>query len=301
MKRKLTNILSISVLVLLAACSKPNPIELEQNNSTNDDSYSLEIISTDPNQFDYQNGYDSTGIANPLPRASAEFIISLYKNSGEMHQGMGNRIGIASAAFYDKSNPIYDNNNRLVGYKTEDLGQVKFNRFPAMKRPFRIRFRESGAFTDSTIGIRYHLPIRPMMNIENGIDITLENNNQTIFESYIQVPAEITGSLERIIDGSRLSGLNLTWNGLNRGKIDIIVGGFVEGSMSPLPLIRLKVADDGKFILPKNILDQVPYKNFESVVFSFIRKLEKSESSNSLSDNYIAAQSIHNIRINLNN
>lgn len=301
MKRKLTNILSIFILILLAACSKPNPIELEQNSSTNDDSYSLEIISTDPNQFDYQNGYDSTGIASPLPRASAEFIISLFKNSGEMNQGMGNRLGIASAAFYDKSNPIYDDNNRLVGYNTKDLGEVKFDQFAAMKRPFRIRYRRAGSFADSIAGIKYHLPIRRMMNLENGIDITLSNNHQTIFESNINIPEEITGNVERIFDGARLSGLNLTWNGAERGKIEIIVGGFINDSLSPFPLIRLKVADDGKFILPKNILDQVPYKNYESIVFSFIRKLEKSESSNSLSDNYIAAQSIHNIRINLNN
>lgn len=300
MKRITTKISVIILIAVLSSCNKPNPIELERDNA--DDAYSLEIIATDPSQFDYQNGYDSTGVASPLPRASSEFIITLNKNSGGMNQSHGNRFGIATAVFYDKSKPIYNQNNRLVGYLTKDLGDVKFNNFPAFKRQLHVRLRQGNSFVDSLAGIRYHLPLRPMMNLGENINISLSSNNNILFQSTINIPEEITGQVEKIVDQSNnLRGINLTWNGNNSGKIEIIIGGFIPQNLSPLPLLRIKVDDDGKFILPKNIIDQVPYQNFESLVFSFIRRIEKSEQSNSLSDNYIAAQSIHNIKFSINN
>lgn len=300
MKTRLTKIFTLGFIFILASCNKPNPVELERSESE-DDSYSLEIISTDPNQFDYQNGYDSTGIANPLPEASAEFIISLFKNSDGNNSNMGNRHGIAKAAFYDKQNPIYNDRNRLVGYLTKDMGTVKFNNFTAIKRAHRVRFKNSNSIIDSLAGVEYHLPLRPMMNILDNIDIKLSSNNNLLFESSIAIPIEINARIEKIVEGSTLRGLKLYWNGLGNSKIEIIIGGYYQQNLSPFPLIRIKVADDGSFVLPSNILERIPYNNFESLVFSFIRKIEKRESSNSLSDNYIAAQSIHNIRVNLNN
>ncbi len=143
--------------------------------------------------------------------------------------------------------------------------------------------------------------LRQSTNLGERINIRLSKDNNSIFETSIEIPEEISGRIEKVLDGNILKGLNFAWNGLGRGKIDIIIGGFIAGNSGPYSLVRIKVSDDGKFLLPKNILDQVPYQNFESVVFSFIRRIEKTESSNSLSDNYIAAQSIHNIRINLKN
>ena len=79
------------------------------------------------------------------------------------------------------------------------------------------------------------------------------------------------------------------------GKIDIIIGGVRKSETELFPLLKVTTRDDGKFEIPKVILDKIQYDKFNYIVFTFLRQYSVSRSDNLMGTIHIAAQSIHNI------
>ncbi len=305
MKKLLRNIFFVLVAVLSFSCGKPLPTELLQDTSSSDNGIQIETASPDPSTYVYSNGYDSTGVLQPMPDKSTVITVSGIRNS--ITNSIDDLQASYIADFYDKTDPVRTSQGKLVGYHTRTPGMVKFNNVPADKTPLRIRYMNNGVRVDSMLG--FHFELRgggPMHRhglsdfpYNSSINFRLDGQQSNLVQFDIPTPSEIIGNLS--VQGSRRSGnlkVEVNWNGTGQGKIDIIIGiaGDIRGEI--YPYYKVSVADNGRVSLPGNLFEQIPTVDNQFLVITLIRSKEIEIQNNQLlNDNLIVAQSIHNIRV----
>ena len=304
MKRIINYIAILILAVTFYSCQKPAPTELVTNDSESQDKVTISIVPNEPDSFEYTNGYDSTGIISPVPKYTSVVTVSSTKTT---YKSNTTNAYLAQAIFYDKTKPINLRTGKLIGFRTRSLGIVQFGNHIARLAPLSIKIKNSAK--DSVIGF-YHLLYRKSnfgdpfeFNFNSKIDFKLKIMGIPPVNFQIPTPEEISGSIES--SGSLTKGnlrYTLKWNGINDGKIDIIIGGIKRGfnKSEVSPFLNLRTADDGELILPASLLKDFPFNQFERVVFTFIRKKVVDKfTDNTLEDNFIAAYSIHNIQLGI--
>ncbi len=299
MNKLIKNIVILVIIVVITGCDDPAPIELVNNGKE----VNIDIINPEPNSF-VLTGYDSTGITNPIPVKKSVISLSGIKNT---IAGKTFYKGYGEAVFFDTTQPVFLRGEklRLIGYKTLKFGKVKFGNDTSKIVPFRLKYRENFVIKDTVIGIKYVIKygpsIIPTINklpYGKNIKVKFRNKYNKLTELTVKLPSEIIGRIK--ISGSKKKGnlkINLNWNKSSLGKDEIIVGGILKNGKGLIPLFRIKNFRENNFIIPNSFIKKILEKDYDAIVFSFIRKLRKSNSTSRLGDIYFASQSIHNIWI----
>ncbi len=290
----------VTVLISVS-CTDPAPTELTNPEESSGDNFDLELLSPEPEQFVYSNGYDSTGIINPVPNFTSIISISHVKNT---LNNLSRYKTIGLAIFFDRSNRVVTPNGRVVGFGSRILGRVSFNQDTAAVVPYRIKILDRGERRDTLLGFQHLLYRDSFLNLGNtflpyGSSVKAVLNRAQGNKNFnIPVPNEITGTIS--VSGNPLQPnftYNVKWNSEKSKSIEIILGGVPTGVPDIFPLLRMRTPDDGSFNIPKYILDRIDFKRFDYIVVTLIRKNKIEKTDNSLGEVYIAAQSIHNIFI----
>jgi hypothetical protein len=295
--------LMLFALAFISGCDKPLPTELVSVDNGISDELEIELIAQDTEDELYHNGFDTTGIAHN-PTAYSNFITA----SGVKTSGLLQPIhaSIATAIFFDKSNPIHTPGGRLLGFVTRTPGVVRFNNHQAQRVPYVISFRDHGMVRDTTLGMRYVLSFRngnPHNQFEfeygSSVNFKLEPLIGTAVEFQIPTPQEITGSVT--LSGSRENKnlrARLNWNKADTAGIEIIIGVLDKRKNASLPLYRIRTRDDGELIVPFRLLAEIPKDKFSRLIFTFIRKFEFNRTGGNV-EYHILSQSLHTIFVDI--
>ncbi len=302
-------ILSLTLVISFFACEDPAPIEII-NTAPQD----AEITVVNPDPANYKiTGYDSTGIVEEQILEASVISVSGIKNTIEnvtIYKGYGEAI------FFDKDKPILNVNNRVIGFSTKDTRSVKFNGQNALVEPLRIRYVENGNLKDTLVGIKHTITYRRVFipqnhdfPYNNNFDIEIIDDVGFSNNLRLKLPDEIFGKVELIGNEKRgTQGLLLSWNEsqlsnvLAEGILDeeVIVGGILKNKNQLVPLIRFRQFTSNKFEIKNSLIKDIVYSDrFDYLVFTFLRKIRKTNSTNSLGDIYFASQSIHNIWVKI--
>ncbi len=286
------------VLLLLSGfffigCDKPAITELIQEED--EDGAEIEIITDDP--F-LNTGFDSTGVVGNLTSYTNVIILSGIKKS------LGNSVfdenSTAQAIFFDRSMEVKDPRGKTIGFATVTPGIVKFENNPAGIAPLKVRFRTNVGFGDTVLGNQYLL-YRNRFTFRYNSTINFDfspfqGQNSVNFD--ITTPPEINASIKR--EGNirdRTLRLLLKWNKSPdpSSRIEVILGGYLSKIQASIhiPLYRLRIFDDGSFVVPMDLINELPADSFDALTFTFIRKYERSGHGNFIS----IAQSIHSTGI----
>lgn len=288
------------LLLVIVSCKGSGPTELIYDDSEDLD---IEILTPNPDLLDYASDFDSTGTINQIPAHSN--VISVNGIKTTTNSGIGIEHYYASAMFFDKSKPVKLPNNRLIGYVLQTFGMVSFDNSEARKAVKRIRYLYNGVERDTLLGSFYELrkgrgPMHQRGFPYNSfVEFKMTLNSGQNINFNIPTPEEITGQVK--LRGNRKDKniqLAVEWNGLGNGKIDIIVAGSVMGNNIE-PFFKVKVDDNGSFVLREELLRNIPFDHFRVLVVSLERTKELYYSGPYLNDNYIAGKSIHNIKFNV--
>ncbi len=308
MKKLFINITLLLTLVALSliynGCDTPAPTELViDSNTTTEDPVDVEIITKDTRDELYSNGFDSTGVAHRLHNFGSVIVVTgakiSYKNSTI-------KTTLAEAAFFDKNKPVMNMNGNLVGFKTFMPGVVRFNGIKAKLRPLKIKYKNGSNIVDTTLGSIYVVfsgrsnSLNPFgYNFRSKVMFRLNPTVGQVISFAIPTPEEITGKVTFSgKKGNKSLKAILEWNKTNGQKIEVILGAVLKGRKVSFPLYRLKTRDDGRLVVPPQLLNTIPFERFDKIVFSFIRRLEFDNGSGSKRLK-ILSQSIHSIIIDI--
>ncbi len=299
----------LSACLIINGCDNPAPTELVQDNSSTQNPVQVEVITKDPTDEYYNNGFDTTGVANPVMAYTNVINVSGTKITVN---SITTKISFAQAIFYNKNFPIKEPGGRLIGYQTLTPGKVKFNYIMANTIPYRVGYNNHGMHSDTLMGNMYALS-RGMMgpggqfNFDYNSSINFQyiptHGNLVNFD--IPTPKEIIGKvvLTGRIENKTLNG-ELNWNKSNpNDTIEIILGVVTKGPNSKgmnsiLPLYKINTRDNGKLIIPSKLLNEIPLSKFNKLVLTFVRKFQIHYTNNG-NDLFILSQSIHSITLDI--
>ncbi len=300
MKKLLIYLFIVSVGLVLLSCDKPAPTELFDDSQEAE----YEILGKDTNDEFYSNGFDTTGVTQDLQELPNLIAISGIKVT-DIH-GNTDEFSFAQSIFFDRTKKIFSPGGRFLGFKSIIPGVVSFDNRIARVVPFRIRYRENGTLNDTTLGNKYIL----FSGRRGGMDdfhyrhdsfmnfrINIFFGEQVSFD--IPTPAEITGNVE-ILGSRRNDDLRalLHWNRGNTRDITIVIGARLRDRDMIMPLYRVRTRDDGSLLIPPRFINKIPFQEFDRIVFTFIRRFEKTVDTNG-GDLRVSSQSIHSIIVNL--
>lgn len=300
MKKLLIYLFIVSAGLLLLSCDKPAPTELFDDSQEAE----YEVLGKDTNDEFYSNGFDTTGVTQDLQELPNLIAISGIKVT-DIH-GNIEEFSFAQSIFFDRTKKIFSPGGRFLGFKSIVPGVVRFDNRIARVVPFRIRYRENDTLSDTTLGNKYIL----FSGRRGGMDdfhyrhdsfmnfrINIFFGEQVSFD--IPTPAEITGSVDILGRRSNddLRAL-LHWNRGNTQEITIIIGARLRNRDIVMPLYRVRTRDDGSLLIPPRFINKIPFQEFDRIVFTFIRRFEKTVDTNG-GDLRVSSQSIHSIIVNL--
>ena len=289
-------------LFLFNGCDKPAPTEFFDDVGSNE-ILEYEVLTSDLTNQYATSGLDTSGIIQDINGLTNLISVSGIKISTKNRT---DEFSLAQCFFFDRSQPVYYSNQQLLGYRTIIPGIIKFNGEEARIVPYRIRYREQGMQKDTLLGNKYALyningmwgdPFNYVYHSQIEFNFTPFNGQPVNFN--IQTPNEITGSIN--LNGSRSErnlGALIEWNAGEQNRITIIMGLIRHGHLYSIPVYRFRTRDDGRLIIPKRFLNELPLNEFDKIVFTLVRSFEHFEQygENNL---FVSSQSIHSIVIDI--
>jgi hypothetical protein len=289
--------------LLFSACNERGPIELRDDDVSFDEPTDIVELAPQP------SGYDSTGIVDPPHLYTSLVAVSGIQNS---YKNISIHSIYNTAMFFDRTRPVYDPNNDIIGYHLNPLGNVFFNGEQGREKQYRMRYRSHDGERDTLLG-RYHVvsrlfspdgffafPYDSYVNFElqsgsgqgPGLNISFD----------IPTPEKVNGEVKII--GSRKRRdikIDLYWNPNVRkdALLEIIIGGTSPHKDGVVPIVKFRTPDDGYLRLHHSIMRSITEERHPALVFTFRRVLYKNVQHDKLPDNHIVAQSIHNIKIDV--
>ncbi len=289
---------------ILSSCNNPAPTELVQDNSSTQNQVQYEVITKDPTDAAYSNGFDTTGVTTVIPPNVYFINISGTKVS---ENNSTRKFSFAQAIFTDKSHPIMGMGGRIVGYGTSAPGVLRFNGITADSTPYRIKFSYNGNVLDSLLGNMFIL--NNQFNFNYGSQVHIQYYSErgmhgnpigSPIDFYVPTPKEINGSVR--ITG-HLANKSLTgeveWNNWNPAdSVDLILGVATKQG-STFPLFKIRTLDKGKLIIPPKLLNDIPAAQFNKFVFTFVRRIRIIRNNPHGQALFVFSQSIHSIIIDI--
>lgn len=295
MKSSIKYLPLIFLLGLFLGCNDPQPTALVEN----EDPMEIEVLTKNPAE-PTSFGVDSIGI-NENPASFTNVVtVAGIKQSVE---GNSFKTSFAQTVFFDRTRPVLVLNNRLIGYATLSPGRVFFDNEEAKIRPLKVRY---GINKDTSLGVCYRLYKRNGLgdlfnfNFNSSINFKftpfLSPSDSSAFD--IATPPEIF--LNYKFAGTRAGknlNLILEWNAGYVKDFQIVLSVFDRLRNLDFPLYRIKTSDDGKFIVPKNLLTELGAR-FDRIILTLIRKYEKRQTG-SISELIVVSQSINSITVDI--
>jgi hypothetical protein len=275
------------------SCNNPQPTALIED----DDPIEIEVITKNPAE-PTSFGVDSTGLRENSARFTNVISVAGIKQT---FQDISFKSSFAQAVFFDKTKPVLGSTGNIIGYSTVMPGKVFFNNEEAKLRLFRVRY---GINKDTLLGFRYELHKR----IGFGDPFNFDFNSKIIFrfESFVSpavgfdiaTPSEIF--LNYRLSGSKASknlNLLLEWNAGFVKNFEILLSIIDTQRDIIFPLYKIKTPDDGKFVMPKKLLEELAQR-FDKIAFTLTRKFEKQQ-GNGISELFVISQSINSISVDI--
>ncbi len=302
------NIILLLLFVISISCDDPSPIEI--NNE--DEEVALSVVNPESDTY-VITGYDSTGINEKDLSKVSIIALSGIKNTFEK---ITTYRAYGEAVFFDITKPVFTNSNKLIGYKTIDVGNVKFGNRPANIVPFVLQFRENFIKKDTLLGQKHTIlytrvlqPDQLSFNYNKIVQIELISKLGISNKLSMRVPDEIIGRVEitgtsiqrnrKIVLSWKQSGIQAISSSEEFSE-EIIVGGISSDKDELVPLLRAGELLSNRLEIPNSLVKEVLASGrFEYIVFTFLRKIRKSNSTSRLGDIYFASQSIHNIWVKI--
>ena len=298
--------LKIYILLLITGltiygCDNPAPTQLIQDSSTQGQ-VKVEVVTKDTGNVYYNNGFDTTGVAQQSTNYSNIITVSGTKVTREDET---TESAFAQVLFFDTSHPIKSPMGDTLGFLTMSPGIVMFNGIPALQTPYRIRYNGNGLQIDTLLGKQYLL-------IDNGnvfSRLFFRYNSQIHFQYIprktkpisfdIPTPPEITGKVKLT---GRLSNKNLNavvqWDKSSSTAVELIIGAITSDSKDTYPLFKLESKDNGSITVPSKLLNAIPPKRYDKLVFTLVRKIETNNPEGD-SNLHVLSQSIHTIILDI--
>ena len=274
-------------------CNNPQPTALVED----DDPIEIEVITKNPAE-PTSFGVDSTGLNQNPARFTNVITVAGIKQTV---LGVSFKSSLAQAVFFDKSKPVYGMHDKLLGYSTLTPGNVFFNNQKAQLRQFTIKH---GVNRDTTLGLRYVLHKRGVF----GDPFDFEFNSKINFRFVPDISSPVSFDIAtppEIFLSYRLAGakanknlnLVLEWNASFVKNFEILISIVDDQRNIVFPLYKIKTADDGKFKMPKKLLEELSAR-FDKIAFTLTRKYEKQQ-GNSIGELFVVSQSINTISVEL--
>lgn len=290
---------------LIGSCDKPSPVELSSGEQQPDDPIELIVLNQNPSEELNSTEPDSGFVFLPPPTFRFGAHIVVVKSTTKERDSV-KRANLGQGVFYDLSSPINDDNGKLISYTTLPVQFIRFQNVTARESGHTVRYRNNRQVKDTMTGPKYILLRRPGalgdpfdFDLNSTITIDIKKFSVPMERFTIATPQEIKGDVELLTRNNGTKVLNLKWNTLNRGTVDIVLSGISVVSQRAVPLFRIRTIDDGKLIVPTSIMSAIPAGNFSKLAVSFLRQTE------SLADFhpgkiYFQIQSLDNKLIHLN-
>jgi len=274
-------------------CNNPQPTALVEE----EDPIEIEVITKNPAE-PTSFGVDSTGLSENPARFTNVITVAGIKQT---FQGVSFKSSFAQAAFFDKTNPIFGLNGKLIGYSTLTPGKIFFNNEEAKLRPFRVRYRVN---KDTLLGFRYILHKRTGF----GDSFDFDFNSKITFRFLPDISSSVSFDIAtppEIFLNYRLSGskpnknlnLLLEWNAGFVKNFEILLSIIDEQRNIVFPLYKIKTSDDGKFKMPKKLLEELAAR-FDKISFTLTRKFEIRQ-GNGINELFVVSQSINSISVDI--
>lgn len=308
MIKLILNIVFFLAIFLLVSCNDPSPIEISNNN----EEVEIEIINPEPNSY-VITGYDSTGITDQIPERASVISVSGVKNTIGSNTILS---GNSEAIFFDLNQPVKNNSDKIIGYKTIDFESVEFDDKLSEKVPYRLFYRDNFQIRDTLLGTKHRYSFKKSFNRNNSefiynksMKVKLIGLDGKTSLMTVRIPDEVFARV--IIEGTvKENNLTITlfWERsiINQNQVsgdfseEVIVGGLTKMHDELVPLFKLKRFSKNNFIVPNSLVEDILNSNeYKFIVFTFIRKIRKTNSTSSLGDVYFASQSIHNIWVKI--
>ena len=293
MKSPIKYLLLLALLGSIFGCNNPQPTALVED----EDPIEIEVITKNPSE-PTTFGVDSTGLSENPVRFTNVITVAGIKQT---FKGISLKTSFAQAAFFDKTKPVFGLSGKLIGYSTLTPGTIFFNNEEAKLRPFSVRYRVN---KDTLLGLRYILHKRAGFGDPFDFDFNSKINFRYVPDISSAVSFDIATPPEIFLN-YRLSGakanknLNilLEWNAGFIKNFEILLSIIDEQRNIVFPLYKIKTADDGKFKMPKKLLEELSAR-FDKIAFTLTRKFEKQQ-SNGTQELFVVSQSINSISVDI--
>ena len=293
MKSLIKYFLLLFLIGSFLGCNNPQPTALIEDN----DPIEIEVLTKNPAE-PTSFGIDSTGLNDNPARFTNVITVAGIKQT---IRGISFKSSFAQAAFFDKTKPVFGINGKLIGYSTLTPGNVFFSNQKAERRQFRIRY---GVNKDTSLGLRYVLHRRGILGDPFNFDFNSNINFRFVPDISSAVSFDIATPPEIFLN-YRLAGsksnknlnLLLEWNAGNVKNFEILISIIDDPRNIVFPLYKIKTADDGKFLMPKKLLEELAAR-FDKLEFTLTRKFEKQQGSG-IAELIVVSQSINSISVDI--
>lgn len=300
MNKITVKIFVILLIALVAGCQKPGPVELidDQDDSNLIDIKSIGSVSD--TLFAVSVGDTSGNIGAQNSRHYAKLI---YQNIRFDRLLRKDSLINIEAIFFDKNNPI-EFNNRIIAFRSFDVGVLKFNEDVLNKFPRRLMLPMPPMLpiqVDTLIGYKYQLRKNYELTSTNRWTSTGNGSINAFDISFTSPPAiRILNLAPWSINQSKP--LNIKWECANP-KINIYISG-EDGNFPTItltPVMHLQIRNQkGEVTIPVKILELIPVKRFSRFVFSFASEYSRTERVRGYSEDVLVhSSSIHNILVSV--
>ncbi len=308
MKKKIKYLTLLLSFAILVSCGDPSPLEFTESTTTTEN-INVGIVPAKPSTYVYSNGYDSTGIVAPFIDKSTIVNVSGIHNSNYSNFTDGTYY---FAIFNDKSKPVMGPNNTVVGYKSRSVNSVFFNNIPAQVESNRMQMmNQQHTKVDTLLGFKYifsngmgygmHGGTDNQFPYGSSINVRINDGYNPPFQFDMTTPNKIVGQikLRGSVSTNNLS-MEISWNNISNDSISVIIGTVNQSFGDANPLFIFRAANTNILKVPWSILEKIQYNQSKFLVVTLIKRIIKGIPYNAvLKDSYIAAQSIHNIKVDI--
>lgn len=271
-----------AALFAWTGCDKPSPVGLENPDSHNEDAAVIEVLSSDPGVNNAPYSFDTTAYFRPDAAAlRVEAALFIAKNK-IIRSGNSLITGLAEFYAFDRTKPVVTPRGDIITYKTKPIDFFRIGLYQGRETMHKVRFRNQGSAVDTLLGPKYRIfgvdggefPNNFVPDYSDDIDVMIKPDNRPMVQFSVTPVKEVAGTVYKLSNGER-EVIKIEWNGTNSGQIEILLGARLRSTDEGIALFRIRTADDGSYIIPRNLIGAIPIERFKEPSVTLIRRNEK--------------------------
>jgi len=307
-------ILAFLASLISFACQENPLIKLEDDVSGNVTKLEIEYLAANQ-ENNLIDGFDSTYIVSTSKNQLRDldgyiYVAKIVKENKRFGNTIKNSIDLFEAEFFDKNREILTPEGNFLGYFSIPIGEFLIDNAKAILTGKIIKLRRNNQMYEAKAGARYFLYKSPFLQIGENFQLAynspiyvkvLRPNHINEFINFI--PEEINGELKINYNLKEFESLEISWNkslgGSNlRGKVEIVIGVFIEKTNSAFPIIRIRTDDIGTIKLPARIFENIRInENFDLIFLISKKNVKKISLNNNFQNIDFIAASVYSIKV----